>query len=604
MQAQGTFLTQNNYNKIVGFLEQHYSSRMGSQNIPDQMDSRIKNTVKHYMTEVAKVRGANSNSALLNQEVLRETTTSLDNWIKRQSSKVTLGPRGMQELTLPHSGSVTATQQPLIQPAATIQQILTQPTAIKQHMSQPKPADSLLTPDFRYGTSMNFEEDEDPIVLWKRIQKQREEESRKAQQSLNNEPAASSPTMTVHELEDVPPQAKPAPERLAPLPQDYLIPQETIIKFIEKEYNIFLTSSDRDWIRNKGENRYNFSVQFAPGNRTGYGLSPSVQEKFRNIQRIEFVKALLPTESLTTLVRQYDSTGGHTNYDRVVNLFALPFVGVRIAELNNNGFSTNPREDNTFALVQYDSTWSSDESLSSTYPSLSRAGYTGFIPKHLKCQRIYEPTPLSNLQKMSIRIERHDGELLREDPDVFQVQRICISSLATGIGSSGGTFYYGQSDGSYIILQTAQYFPCSAVSEGDIINIQGYTVANAGSSTPAPSTQKDFEDFVNVPGGHYVIATGYVNTTDGKLYNGSNSVGYSNVIILRSRFEDPKTGSIARSHFGGSSTEEGYLASRINDQASTASTAGCINLSRQTHIVLRIITRDMDSSSNIRPDNV
>lgn len=595
----GSFLTQNNYNKIVGFLEQHYSTRMGSNSIPDRLDTRIKRTVQHYMTEIAKVKGANGNPALLNQEVLRETTTSVDEWIKKQAPVPT--PVSKQVAPAVAAASVA----PTIGAAAIKKQPIAAPTAPTAPMQTPfsettQSVNSFLTPDFRY--SMNFEEDEDPIVLWKRVQKQREEEARKVQQSATGSSESGSvPSMTVQELEDVPPQAQAPPERLAPLPQDYLIPQEAIIKFVEKEYNIFITSSDRDWTRNKGENRYNFSVQFAPGNRSGYGLSPAVQEKFRNIQRIEFVKALLPTESLTSIVRSTASNAGTTNYDRIVNIFALPFVGVRIAELNNNGFSTNPREDNTFAIVQYDSTWNSDDSLSSTNASKGHVGYTGYIPKHLKCQRIYEPTPLSNLQKMSIRIERHDGELLKADPDVFQITRICLSSRTGGIGT--GTTNYTGTDNEYIFVQTSSYFPYSAISEGDLINIQGYVPAASGTSAPAAATLQDFQDFINVPGGHYVVAIGYV-TTGGALADGSNAVGYSNIIILRSRYNDPSTGSVARSYFGGSNTEEGYLEQRINDQASTASSAACINMSRQTHLVLRVITRDMDSTSNIRPDNV
>ena len=42
----------------------------------------------------------------------------------------------------------------------------------------------------------------------------------------------------------------------------------------------------------------------------------------------------------------------------------------------------------------------------------------------------------------------------------------------------------------------------------------------------------------------------------------------------------------------------------LNGYTTAYSGAGLINMSRQTHFVLRVITRDMDSASNIRPDNV
>jgi hypothetical protein len=378
------------------------------------------------------------------------------------------------------------------------------------------------------------------------------------------------------------------------------------VKYRETEHNIFLTSSDRDWFRNRTENRYNFSVSFNPGNRTGYGFSPAVQERFRNIERIEFVKALLPTESLTALVRNGGTQSSPAyNADRVVNVFSLPFVGVRIAELNNNGFSTNPREDNTFAIVQYDATWNSASSTTTTNPAKYTAGYTTYIPKFLKCQRVYEPTPLAGLQKMTFRVERHDGSLLSNDSDVQAIQRICLSTATTdptyptkGIATANNSIYAPvPDDNNYIFIQTAAYFPYSAFTEGDLINIQGYTVA-AG----AGAAGVDFENYINQPGSLYVV--GVANVASGALTDGPNQVGYCNVIIVRSRYDDPTTGSTARTYFGGTSGAEATLEGVIRDQASTAATAAVINLSRQTHLVLRVITRDMDSASNIRPDNV
>jgi hypothetical protein len=49
--------------------------------------------------------------------------------------------------------------------------------------------------------------------------------------------------------------------------------------------------------------------------------------------------------------------------------------------------------------------------------------------------------------------------------------------------------------------------------------------------------------------------------------------------------------------------EEGLLASQLDTQAVSTGT-GLINISRQVHVVLRIVTRDFDAGSNIRPDNV
>ena len=602
-QQANPFLNATNYNKIVSFLRQHYSSKLGLKAVPERMESRLQKTVQHYMTEIARIQGPTKPLPAMNQEVLRETTTSIDTWLKRQESATpapttTVGnfPKDAEYARL--FEDTNSRYESLIaerSPAAVV------PTAV---------------PDFRLPATA--EEEEDPVVLMQRIQKQRDEQTRT---STNSNP----PRLQITEdkppsvTNPVPVQAEAPPPLLAPRQQDYIIPQEDIVKYRETEYNIFLTSSDRDWVRNTTENRYNFSVIFNTGNTTSaLGYNAAVQQRFRNIQRIEFVKAVVPIESLVPLVRVATSNGTAGTYDtsRVVNVFSLPFVSVRIAELNNNGFSTKPEEDNTFAIVQYDTTWSSDlvvppaTSTGNNYTGSStvvatKSGYTGLIPKFLKAQRIYTPTPLATLNKLSIRLERHTTDLLNSDSDVLTISRIYLSGKITALGTDN-TKYAGITSplNPYIFISTSSYFLYSAVSEGDVINIQGFAVTASGSTTQAACD--DFATYINRSSGHYVVATGY---SDGSTTNlGRNDAGYCNVIILRSRFDNPATtGGTTRtsSYFGGDPAQEavGVLPTTLNG-AAVQTACSLINMSRQVHVVLRIITRDFDSGSNIRPDNV
>jgi hypothetical protein len=482
----------------------------------------------------------------------------------------------------------------------------------------PAPAPAPAVPDFRTASDM-LESTEDPVLLMQRLQKQREEQMRAmgvqpaAPPAVASGPAPAPPRLEIREEaaptanKPTPPQAELPPPLLAPRPQDYIIPQEDIVKYQETEYNIFITSADRDWLRNTSENRYNFSVNFNTGSkRTGYPFSPAIQNRFRNISRVEFVKAIVPIESLTSLVKVlsgpvYDTT-------RVVNVFSLPFAAIRIAELNNNYFSTNPEEDNTFAIVQYDTTWSSDltaQAVQGTAPAavLTKSGYTGMIPKFLKCQKVYTPTPLGGLNRLTIRMERHNGTLLSEDSDVWNLKAICMSGDFTRIGTDATVYDIDSAnlENSYIFIQTSNYFPYSAVAEGDTINIQGY--APAATSEAA----LDFTNWVNREEGHYVVATAYVSS-GGALTDGRNNAGYCNVIIVRTRFANPETGVVARTgaYFGGSLAAENTLSAALDNTGTQPNLTGCalLNASRQTHFVLRIITRDMDSASNIRPDNV
>lgn len=609
-QTPNAFLNGTNYEKIVGFLKQHYGKKLGAP-VPEKMTSRIQKTVQHYMQEVNRVQAGRPVN-VLTTEVLKETTASMDAWLKKQESG------------LP-SAITTVGAFPKVEDSRLFEDTGTNYERLMAERAPP-PVFQPPVPDFRTSGDM-LESNEDPVVLMQRLQKEREAQMRAMSVSSGSStsntvvggslPSASGPRLEIHDevvpsaSQPVPPQAELPPPLLAPRPQDYIIPQEDVVKYREMEYNIFLTSSDRDWVRNRTENRYNFSVNFNTGTkRHGFSFNAALQERFKNIQRVEFVKAIVPIESLTSLVRVYsDSPSLVYDTTRVVNVFGLPFASVRIAELNSgNGFSTKPEEDNTFAMVQYDTTWSSDLSSPAVQGGnvgtiLTKSGYTGLIPKFLKSQRVYTPTPLGTLQRMSLRIERHSGALLSDDSDVLDVQRICMSgNFTTTIGSDSTVYSVdtANTENAYIFIKTSSYFPYSAVGEGDIIQIKGFTTA----STTAAAT--DFTSWINREEGHYVVAQAYVDAL-GALTDGRNAAGYANVIIIRSRFNDPTTGSTYRTnaYFGGTLAGENTLAAALDTTASEPNQTACalINFSRQTHFVLRIITREMDSSSNIRPDN-
>lgn len=642
-QQQNLFLNSANYSKIVGFLRTRYAKKLGVSALPEKVDEKLQKYTQHFMTEVARVQGPNQPQNTLATEVIRETETSMDAWLRKQ--KETLPPTTVSVGTFPRGEELNTR---LFQDTSTRYESMMAARA-------PIPIPQVGIPDFR-APQPEIDEEEDPVLLMQRETKRREDQARALGIPIAP-PAPTFPTKGVQMTQDgstsvlpprmeirddkapsatnpVPPQADPPPPLLAPRPQDYIIPQEDVIKYRETEYNVFITSSDRNWMLNNTENRYNFSVIFNTGNTTGaLGYNSAVQQRFRNIQRIEFVKAIVPIESLTALVRV--PAAGNFDTSRVVNIFSLPFASVRIAELNNNLFSTNPEEDNTFAIVQYDTTWSSDLYVPQSYlPSTSAAfanlpadktGYTGFIPKFLKTQRVYTPTPLATLNKLSIRMERHNGNLISNDPDVFSISRIQLSDLLTNFGGTGTTtdntnyssVTTAGAENPYIFIRTTNYFLYSAISEGDVINIQGF-VAPTGTGITA-SGQVDFQNYINQSAGLYVVATGFIAVSGGNstINLGRNNAGYCNVIIVRNRFDNAATtGGTTRnlgpSYFGGFLSEEESATSGstsgftfyLNQTSFTQSNCALINTSRQTNFVLRIITRDMDSTSNIRPDNV
>jgi len=625
---ENPFLNSGNYSKILGFLRNRYTKSMGVSALPERMDTKLQTYVKYYMGEVTRVQGQDKPLNKLATEVIRETETSMDAWYKKQQA--TIPPTTTSIGAFP-----PVNENRLFQDTSTrMEQLLSE--------RAPAPLPQIGIPEFLTSIKpVPDDDDEDPVLLMQRAQKEREDQMRAMQAPVGGgvlglakgsemtaktqdnglsvqqgqyrvapeavQPVSASPIAS---------QADPPPPLLAPRPQDYIIPQEDVVKYKETEYNLFLTSSDRDWMRNTSENRYNFSVIFNAGkNSNGYNYNNAIQQRFRNIQRVEFVKAIVPTESLTSVVRV---TGAGPVYDtsRVVNIMSMPFASVRIAELNNNSFSTNPEEDNSFSIVQYDTTWTSDANVpgSYVYPTtgvnnnvpFARCGYTGFIPKFLRTQRVYTPTPLATLNKLSIRMERHDSQLISDNSDVLFVSRLQLSDALTSIGTDL-TNYSGASavgaENPYIFILTSTYFLFSAVSEGDTINLQGFSVFPSNTS----GTYIDFDNYINQATGQTVVATGYVSPIGGNIVLGRNNAGYCNIIIVRNRFNDaPTTGGTQRTlvYFGGSLAQEQAMAIVLDAATTTQANCGLINMSRQTQFVLRVVTRDMDSASNIRPDNV
>jgi hypothetical protein len=389
------------------------------------------------------------------------------------------------------------------------------------------------------------------------------------------------------------------------LPQNVIIPQEDVIKYKENEYNLFIYSADRDWVTNIGENRYNFSVNFDPANnRPGFfGLSPSTYIKFKNISRIELVKVIMSTEGTEVLTTKTAASTYDTHFN--INALAYPYLQVHVDELNTNGFGTNDGLNNSFGIISYDAYWSSDS-------GLKNKGFTRLIPKFLKCQKIYHPTPLATLNKMTIQIQKPDGSLYSSEPDAVDISGIVTSAqLASSVWGSGGTApdvtgtYYTDTSGEYLWIQTSSWFSQFTATQGDKIVMKNIVMPTAfAGGTDAVA---DFTGFLQRTEGHTIVDIGqvYYKTSASKFFftTGSNKVGFSNCIIIRTKFNNPNTGLITPASWGGTSSKNTTFLTALA-AAPRVSSGRLLNLSHQVQVIFRVITRDMDSSARIRPDNM
>jgi len=395
--------------------------------------------------------------------------------------------------------------------------------------------------------------------------------------------------------------ALPEALRIKPaLPQDNIIRQDDILSYKENEYNLFVYSADRDWVINKSQNRYNFTVNFDPANNgPGQTFAPTATVKFKNITRIELVKTILPIEGIDIIQTATQDASENPVYSTAlnVNILSFPYLNVYIPELDTNGFGTDTFLNQAFASLQYDANWVSDTSMA------SKGGYLAMIPKFLKCQKVYTPTPLSTLRKMTISIQRPDGCLVSNSQDTQDVANIVSSYWLSASGSSGWTVSgtnYDSATGVYLWINTGNWFSRFEVNQGDRIQIKGMSFPAAYAGNEA--AKNDLISFLERPEGHVVVQIAYQSTATAVI-DGPNSVGYANYIIIRSRMSDPTKGSTTVDTFGklGSTANNTFL----NTLTSTDGATGrLINLSHQTTLVFRVITRDLDPTTRLRPDNM
>ncbi len=395
------------------------------------------------------------------------------------------------------------------------------------------------------------------------------------------------------------PPPRVMPVTVGTVMQKTLIREENLLQYKEIEQNLFINSADRNWVQNSltSMNRYNFTINFDPAainqNPT---LNPSTHKKFKNIVRIELVKLIVPKETLDILLQRTDVSTTATNIQ--TNVLSFPSVVVQVDELDGNNYGTNDTYDRSFGIVHYDAQWSADPSggtaVSTTATTNTTTGYVALIPKFIKCQKVYEPTPLATLQKLTIRLQRPDnGALLSETADVLTVSQIRFGS-GVGAGPPASIYRSATDPSSYIYIRTSTYFNRYMWEAGDRLRFN-VNVATPAASATTVQTISELLTYLNSDSGQLLVAVGYSADLT-TVTDGFNSVGYANVLIIRNRFTDPTLGLTTAYDFGDEATMNTALAAGTY-------TGNTINLNHQVQAVFRIVTRELDPTTKIRPDN-
>jgi hypothetical protein len=668
---------------LNGMLIKNFQQRLGSQ-LNERQTSRLERALEHYMSEVFQ---ANSSLPVqtLNKEVLAATASDFSDYLQRQDAVAMAPPNTFQETSQRYDQIQLDRQRTMEAPRPSIPDYV-QPLVIKE--------------DDSISALSLFEEAKKRRNMETSVQAEEQlaKRSAAAQQPLYLEPTQERPDPRAMfdkpldmvlagatQQRELPGRgdgnytlARPGPSIASrgTLQQDMIIKQEDIQSYKETEYNLSVYSADRSWELdlNNVESRFNFSVNLNSSNSAvGVNMQPKAANRFKNIVRIEFVKAVVPIEATDMVVRKIGSfqtpdlsqaivnahaiaitsvnaqnsgasypsstlaasnlqlsreirsllTPGVIKYDSTYlkSVYSYPFITLNISELDTNTYGTSSSMDNAFGILQYDSNWTDNT---------DSLGFTSLIPKHMKCQRIYAPTPLSTLNKLSIRLQQPNGTLINTMSDTLDISGMFLSrddSIRSYFGGTvdlSGTVYSDVDLGEYIWIDCKKWFSRYQFAVGDRIQVK-----NLSSLTPTNAVT-DFMNFVQSQDGLTIAGIAYSrNISDSEklndisdntyalrngeygssqvassvLVDGPNSAGYARYLIVRGKFEDPTTGSIKHSPYGGAVNNLALSADMFTGNTKVIP-GKLLNLSRQTQLIFRVITREYDSTSLVRSDNL
>ena len=647
------FLHPDNKGVLQRVLYKDVCRRYGG-DLNEKQATRLIKTVEYYVTEVHRVHG-NKNIQFMNKEVLEAVLPDYMSYLERTERSVARSAVSDIEAGPP--------QEETTQPRRQIQDIDDAFTALQSQRQEVKSARPPMR-DFQISLS---EEPPLSMDIFERMKREREESalvvptqtlntfvdasdsftqgSKKAREEAEimfaqEERKKLERRVANSQLMPVPPDMRamyerpPVPQNsaapnptvvenrprdtMANLPQAMLTREPDVLSYRETETNLFLYSGDRDWVANSTETRYNFTTVFDPAGLPGatpFYQNPSVPTRFRNIVRIEFIKAIIPGEGLDPLVTKTGATAYSANAN--MNALSFPYIQVRIPELETNSFGTNQGITTSFALIQYDANWINDSSLG------AQRGYLAMIPKFMKCQKVYT-TPLSTLQRLTVQLQRPDGTLLSSMVDTLDVKNVfpsiaVNSTVFSSVNAVTGTLYQRDaaldvSGSAYYWIQTKNFFSVASFNTGDRVSMKNIAWSSWNALNPVGNQLSQLNSivgFLQRDAGHIIVSVGTVTGVGtSSIFSDATTQGYANAFLVRGDFPDPNAtatlGVFTPSSPGGiADSATAAAGSSANFLVNNPVTSGrVLNQSRQVHVAFRVITRDLDSTGILRPDNL
>uniref|UniRef100_A0A6C0JCR5 Uncharacterized protein n=1 Tax=viral metagenome TaxID=1070528 RepID=A0A6C0JCR5_9ZZZZ len=353
-------------------------------------------------------------------------------------------------------------------------------------------------------------------------------------------------------------------------------------QYINRENLLVINSGDRDWF-NESEDRYSFQMRFRPAMGDGGETGLGVDNLYKNIVSFELIRVLMAIENI---IIPFDNRF-------FIDYKSLPYIALKIDELQPLYSGTNSRVNNTFAKLLFDKDHTNEVVVKplggggGTYTNkfsrqLTR-GYSSMAPMSNEKKTFY-PAPLASLNRLTISMLTPYGADIKNHTDVLEVNSVkflALDGLSLELDNTSG-FPNDDIDDTvtYYLEIATDPFNNRVFKLGDNVKFKGFD------STSTDTNIENFKNFMNRDEGHYIIN---LELED----NGKNkNEGYIN------KFYISPPGSI--NYSDGSKVGNYDISGELKDKG----TCKVINQSLQTHFVFKVVTREDDTTQFIKPVNI
>jgi hypothetical protein len=295
--------------------------------------------------------------------------------------------------------------------------------------------------------------------------------------------------------------------------EDYKTKEETKV--------LFFNTKDINYLA--GDNTYNFSIHFSPGNNE---LS-SINRTFKNVTSITFIDFIIRDAYVDLQHANYllnKGILGLSNSIRLERLSDLPYLILEITDINNINYGTNNSINKSSFILKYDddkdirnnsgtfTTYSEGDNLQYKNVNNSLLPETNNKMLYYKCfsesPMNYNPSPKGTMKNMKICIKTPQGKVLEKMNNYLTI---------TGIIKDGSNL---------LNISFSEYFSPEEYSLGDRIILKNVSV------TGSLQRKIDLETYLNDSNGLLILSHGD-NLGSTKMYK-SLSVSFKNDLLKES----------------------------------------------------------------------